>query len=93
MNLADELDDCMDPAITARPTVDQFTALIHWGTRTLARIGRGRIAEIRETCEDWWVRHIPPSGWGRDAWYGLRSAIDSLLREAATKQNQEEAKK
>lgn len=92
MNLADELDDAMDSAITARPTVDQFAALIHWGTRTLSRIGRGRIAEIRETCDEWWVRHLPQSGWGRDAWYELRGGIDSLLREAATKQNSGEAK-
>lgn len=93
MNLSDELDDCMDSAITARPTVDQFAALIHWGTRTLARIGRGRIAEIRETCDEWWAKHVPLSGWGQDAWHTLGRAIDSLLREAATKQNQEEAKK
>ena len=93
MTLADELDDAMDPAITSRPTVDQFAALIHWGTRTISRIGPERIAEVRKACHEWWGMHLTKSGWGRDAWYTLRGSIDSLLREAATKQNQTEAKK
>lgn len=85
MTLADELDDAMDPAIASRPTIDQFAALIHWGTRTIARLGPERSFEVRSTCESWWVAHIPLSGWGRDAWYELRVAIDSLLREAVEK--------